>query len=59
MYQIIKDDKYYLYNDIGEELMTITFDNSLPGDQVVITTQDEVYAGPIKFVTFSGDIPRE
>lgn len=55
MYQIIKDDIYYLYNDTGDELMTIKLDNSISGDQVVITTPYEVYAGPVRFISFSGD----
>ena len=56
MKHIIKDDIYYLYNDTGDELMTIKLDNSISGDQVVITTPYEVYAGPVKFIRFSKDI---
>jgi len=58
MYHIIKDDIYYLYSEDNIELMKIEL-TDIPGDQVVITTSDEIYAGPIKFITFSGDIPKE
>ena len=55
MYHIIKDNIYYLYSDEGSELMNIKLTNE-PGDQLVITTATEVYAGPVNFITFSGDI---
>ena len=58
MYHIIKDDIYYLYSEDGSELMNIKLTNE-PGDQVVITTTAEIYAGPVEFITFSGDIKKE
>lgn len=56
MYHIIKDDIYYLYSDDGAELMNITLTNE-PGNQVVVSTATEVYAGPVSFIEFSSSEP--
>lgn len=52
MKQIIKDDIYYLYSDDGIELMTITLTDE-PGNQIIVKTENEVYAGPVSFINFS------
>ena len=55
MKHIIKDDIYYLYSDDETELLNIKL-TDLPENQIIITTEHEVYAGPVKFISFSGDI---
>jgi len=55
MKHIIKDGIYYLYSDTDAELMSITL-TSEPENQVIIKTENEVYAGPVKFIKFSEDI---
>ena len=54
MYHIIKDDVYYLYSDDDHQLLTIKLSDE-PGNQIIISTDKEVYAGPIKFITFYCD----
>ena len=58
MKQEIRDNSYYLLAEDGKVLLKLT-PSDLPGNQVVIETEQEVYAGPIKFITFSGDIKKE
>ena len=53
MYHIIKDDIYYLYSDNGSELMNIKLTDE-PGDQIIVSTYNEVYAGPVNLIEFSG-----
>ena len=52
MKHIIKDDIYYLYSDDGIELITITLTDE-PGNQIIVKTANEVYAGPVSFINFS------
>jgi hypothetical protein len=54
MKHVIKDDIYYLYSDDETELLNIKL-TDLPEDQIIITTNSEVYAGPVKFIRFSDD----
>lgn len=52
MKQEIKDNSYYLLDEDGKVLLKLT-PSDLPGNQVVIETDTEVYAGPIKFLNLS------
>ena len=55
MKQEIRENSYYLLDEDGKVLLKITPSN-MPGNQVIIETDQEVYAGPIKFISFNGDI---
>jgi hypothetical protein len=52
MRQEIKDNSCYLLAEDGTVLLKLT-PSDLPGNQVVIETENEVYAGPVKFINFS------
>ena len=52
MKQEIKDNSYYLTDEDGKVLLKIT-PSDLSGNQVVIETEKEVFAGPIKFLNLS------
>ena len=55
MKQEIRENIYYLLGEDGNVLLKIT-PTDMPGTQIVIETEREVYAGPIKFISFNGDI---
>ena len=55
MKQEIRENSYYLLDEDGNVLLKIT-PTDMPGNQIIIETEREVYAGPIKFISFSGDI---
>lgn len=55
MKQEIRENSYYLLDEDGKVLLKIT-PSDLPGNQVIIETEQEVYAGPIKFISFSEKI---
>ena len=61
MKQEIRDNSYYLTDEDGKVLLKLTPADPVefPGNQVVIETENEVFAGPIKFITFSSDIKKE
>lgn len=52
MKQEIRDNSYYLLDEDGNVLLKLT-PSDLPGNQVVIETGDDVFAGPIKFLNLS------
>ena len=52
MKQEIKDNSYYLTDEDGKVLLKLT-PSDLPGNQVVIETETEVFAGPVKFLNLS------
>jgi len=52
MKQEIKDNSYYLTDDDGNVLLKLT-PSDMPGNQVVIETNKEVYAGPISLLNLS------
>lgn len=52
MKQEIRENSYYLLDEDGKVLLKIT-PTDTPGNQVIIETEQEVYAGPIKFISFS------
>lgn len=55
MKQEIRDNSYYLLADDGRVLLKLT-PSDMSGDQIVLETEDEVFAGPVKFIRFSEDI---
>ena len=52
MKQEIKDNVYYLIDEKGNVLLKLT-PSDLPGNQVVIETDKEVYSGPISLLNLS------
>ena len=52
MKQEIRENIYYLLDEDGNILLKIT-PTDMPGNQIIIETEQEVYAGPIKFISFS------
>ena len=51
MKHYIKDDTYYILDNNDEIILTIEL-TEMPGNQIVLTTAKEVYAGPINLLTF-------
>ena len=47
----IKDGVYYIYDEEGRAILSIALTDE-PNNQIVISTDREVYAGPISFITF-------
>lgn len=52
MKQEIRDNSYYLIDEDGNVLLKLT-PSDLPGDQIVIETEKEVFAGPVRFLNLS------
>ena len=52
MKHAISENVYYIYNDDGHVLFSVKLTDE-PGDQIVIYTDKEVYAGPIDLIKFS------
>ena len=52
MKQETSESIYYLLDEEGNVLLKITT-TAMPGNQIIIETEREVYAGPIKFISFS------
>ena len=48
----IVDNFYYIYDDNGVVLFSIELTNE-PNNQIIISTENEVYSGPIDFLSFS------
>ena len=55
MKQEIRENSYYLLDEDGNVLLKVT-PTDIPGNQVIIETEKEVYAGPIKFISFNENI---
>ena len=55
MKQEIRENSYYLLDEDGKVLLKIT-PTDIPGNQIIIETEQEVYAGPIKFMRFNENI---
>ena len=51
MEHYIKDDTYYVV-DGDKELLKVKLITSVDGNQVVISTENEIYAGPISLISF-------
>ena len=54
MKQEIIENSYYLTDEEGRLLLKIT-PTDLPGNQIIIQTDKEVYSGPVKFISFYCD----
>lgn len=48
----IKDNIYYLYDENNNILLQIELTNK-PNNQIIISTDKEVFAGPVDFIQFS------
>ena len=57
MKQEIKDGIYYLMTDDGKTLLKIT-PSDMSGNQVIIETEQEVYAGPVSLISFDQNIKK-
>lgn len=55
MKQEIRDNSYYLLDEDGKILLKLTPADpaEFPGNQVVIETEKEVFAGPVRFLNLS------
>ena len=51
----ITDNFYYIYDENGIVLLSIQL-TTAPNNQIIISTDNEVYSGPIEFLTLSGTI---
>ena len=49
----IVDNFYYIYDENGIVLLSIQLTTD-PNNQVIISTNDEVYSGPIELLCLSG-----
>ena len=56
MRHYIEDDTYYIVDNEEKVLLKIRIVD-FPEYQVVMETEREVYAGPIKFLKFTDDTP--
>ena len=54
MEHYIKDDTYYIV-DGDKELLKVKLITGVDGNQVVISTENEIYAGPISLISFNPD----
>ena len=52
MKHCIQDNIYTIVDDEGNLIFQLTLNLILPNNQVVIETNDEVYAGPLQFLHF-------
>ena len=51
----IVDNFYYIFDENGIVLLSIQLTTD-PNNQVIISTDNEVYSGPIEFLTLSGTV---
>ena len=51
----ITDNFYYIYDENGIVLLSIQL-TTAPNNQIIISTDNEVYSGPIEFLTLSGTV---
>jgi len=49
----IADNLYYIYDDNGLVLLSIKLTDK-PNNQIIISTESEVYSGPISLLDLSG-----
>lgn len=54
MKHAISENVYYIYNEDGHVLFSVKLTDK-PGNQIVIYTDKEVYAGPIDLINFKED----
>lgn len=46
----IDGNNYKIVNELNNIVLSIELIQDLPGDQIILKTDKEVYAGPIKFI---------
>ena len=46
----IEGNNYKIVNELNNMVLSIELIQDLPGDQIILKTDKEVYAGPIKFL---------
>ena len=51
MNHFIENNNYYITDEDGQVIFSIKLTDK-PGDQIIIETAKEVYAGPISFISF-------
>lgn len=52
MRHYIKDDTYFIEDEAGNELLKVILINDTDGNQVVMSTENEIFAGPISLISF-------
>ena len=52
MNHYIQDNIYTIVSDDGDPIFQLALNLNLPNNQVVIETNNEVYAGPLQFLHF-------
>lgn len=53
----IINDNYYIYDKDGRVVFQVEL-TSEPNNQIIIKTENEIYAGPIEFISFSENIQK-
>ena len=57
MKQEVRENIYYLLDEDGNVLLKIT-PTDMPGNQIIIETEQEVYAGPVSLISFDQNIKK-
>ena len=57
MKQEIRGNSYYLLDEDGNVLLKI-IPTDMPGNQIIIETEQEVYAGPVSLISFDQNIKK-
>ena len=57
MKQEIRENSYYLLDEDGNVLLKVT-PTDMPGNQIIIETEREVYAGPVSLISFDQNIKK-
>lgn len=55
MKHFIENNSYKIVDDNNIIILSIDLDVTLPNNQIVIKTNNEVYAGPVNFIKFKED----
>ena len=52
MRHYIEDNYYYIVDEDNQELLKIRLMPEVDGHQVVIETENEIFAGPVELISF-------
>lgn len=55
MEHYIKDNIYYIMDD-EKELLKIKLAPEVEGNQIILSTENEIFAGPISLISFASEI---
>ena len=55
MEHYIKDNYYYIV-DGDKELLKIELINDVDGNQIVLSTENEIFAGPVSLISFDANV---